>query len=156
MRLSFISFLYWHKYGTSFLHHFEASHWQNKSQQSGHGSKIDSLFWHYCPKYLTFPKAEHDQLCPRLVVVFCLFFSICQSDLLFAGVNQSNSVIEINKQKMTTTKRGHRWSRSAFGKVRFLGHLFLIFSGLIFNLFLNLKIFTSVSYLSEDTKIYVS
>ena len=26
---------------------------------------------------------------------------------------------------MTTTKRGHCWSRSAFGKVRFLGHLCL-------------------------------
>ena len=64
---------------------------------------------HYCPKNLTFPKAERDQLCPRLVVViFCLFFSICQSDLLFAGVNQSNSQIEIDKQKMTTTKHGHR------------------------------------------------
>ena len=45
-----------------------------------------------CPKNLTFPKAERDQRCPRLVaVVFYLFFSICQSDLLFAGVNHSNS-----------------------------------------------------------------
>ena len=45
-----------------------------------------------CPKNLTFPIAERDQQCPRLVVVvFCLFFSICQSDLLFAGMNQSNS-----------------------------------------------------------------
>ena len=45
-----------------------------------------------CPKNLTFPKAERDQLCPRLVViVFCLFFSICQSDLIFDRVNQSNS-----------------------------------------------------------------
>ena len=76
-----------------------------------------------CPKNLTFPKAEREQRCPRLVVVvFCLFFSICQSDLSFAGVNQSNSQIEINKQKMTTTKRGHRCSSSAFGKVRFSGH----------------------------------
>ena len=45
-----------------------------------------------CPKNLTFPEAEREQRCPRLVVViFCLFFSICQSDLSFAGVNQSNS-----------------------------------------------------------------
>ena len=52
---------------------------------------------------------------------FCLFFSICQSDLLFAGVNQSNSLIEMNEQKMTSSKYGHLWSCSAFGKVRFLG-----------------------------------
>ena len=32
-------------------------------------------FCDYCPKNLTFPKAEHDQRCPCLVVViFCLFF----------------------------------------------------------------------------------
>ena len=49
---------------------------------------------HLCPKNLTFPKAERDQLCPRLViVVFCLFFTICQLDLLFAGMNQSNSFL---------------------------------------------------------------
>ena len=30
-----------------------------------------------CPKNLTFPKAEREQRCPRLVVViFCLFISI--------------------------------------------------------------------------------
>ena len=69
--------------------------------------KIRLKTTHLCPKNLTFPKAERDQLCPRLVVVFCLFFSICQSDLLFAGLNQSNSYIEINKQKMATTKHGH-------------------------------------------------
>ena len=35
--------------------------------------------------------------------------------------NKSDWQIEKNKQKTITTKRGHRWSRSAFGKVRFLG-----------------------------------
>ena len=30
--------------------------------------------------------------------------------------------IEKNKQKTTTTKHGHCWSRSAFGKMRFLEH----------------------------------
>ena len=82
-----------------------------------------NLIKYLCPKNLTFPKAERDQRCLGLVVVvFCLFFSICQSDLLFAGMNQPNSFIEIDKQKTKTTKRRHRWSRSAFGKVRFLGH----------------------------------
>ena len=76
-----------------------------------------------CPKNLTFPQAEREQRCPCLVVVsFCLHFSICQSGLSFAGVNQSNSFIEIDKQKMATTKPGHCCSRSAFGKFRFLGH----------------------------------
>ena len=36
--------------------------------------------------------------------------------------DKSDWQIEKNKQKTTTTKRGHRCSRSAFGKVRFLGH----------------------------------
>ena len=36
--------------------------------------------------------------------------------------DKSDWQIEKNKQKITTTKRGHRCSRSAFGKVRFLGH----------------------------------
>ena len=27
----------------------------------------------YCPNNLTFPKAEHDQLCPRLVVWFFVY-----------------------------------------------------------------------------------
>ena len=45
-----------------------------------------------CPKNLTFPEAKREQQCPCLVVViFFLFFSIYQSDLSFAGVNQSNS-----------------------------------------------------------------
>ena len=35
--------------------------------------------------------------------------------------DKSDWQIEKNKQKMTTTKRGHRCSRSASGKVRFLG-----------------------------------
>ena len=62
-----------------------------------------------CSKNLTFPKAEHDQRCPRLaVVVLCLFILICLSDFLFAGVNQSGPKVEINKQKTTTIKRGHR------------------------------------------------
>ena len=48
--------------------------------------------YYLCPKNLTLPGAEREQRCPCLVVViFCLFFSICQSDLSFAGVNQSNS-----------------------------------------------------------------
>ena len=47
---------------------------------------------HLCPKNLTFPDAKREQRCPRLVVViFCLCFSICQSDLSFAVLNQSNS-----------------------------------------------------------------
>ena len=80
-------------------------------------------FGDICPKNLTFPEAKREQRCPRLVVViFCLFFSICQSDLSFTGVNQSNFWIKINKQKMTTTKCGHCCSRLAFGKVRFSGH----------------------------------
>ena len=36
--------------------------------------------------------------------------------------DESDWQIEKNKQKMKTTNRGHRCSRSAFGKVRFLGH----------------------------------
>ena len=36
--------------------------------------------------------------------------------------DKSDWQIEKNKQKITTTKRGHRCSRSAFGKVRFSGH----------------------------------
>ena len=35
--------------------------------------------------------------------------------------NKSDWQIEKNKQKTTTTKRGHPCLRSAFGKVRFLG-----------------------------------
>ena len=38
--------------------------------------------------------------------------------------NKSDWQIEKNKQKTITTKRGHRCSRLAFGKVRFLGHKF--------------------------------
>ena len=37
--------------------------------------------------------------------------------------DKSDWQIEKNKQKITTTKRGHRCSRSASGKVRFLGHM---------------------------------
>ena len=63
----------------------------------------------YALENLTFPKAESDQQFPRLVVVvFCLSFSMCQSDLLFSCVNQSNSYIEIDKQKITRPKIGHR------------------------------------------------
>ena len=39
--------------------------------------------------------------------------------------DKSDWQIEKNKQKITTTKRGHRCSRSASGKVRFLGHKIL-------------------------------
>ena len=56
----------------------------------------------------------------------CCFYSsfpICQSELSFAGMNQSNSKIEINKQNMTTTKRGHCCLPLAFRKVRFSGHI---------------------------------
>ena len=35
--------------------------------------------------------------------------------------DESDWQIEKNKQKTITTKRGHRCSRSAFGKVRFSG-----------------------------------
>ena len=37
--------------------------------------------------------------------------------------DKSDWQIEKNKQKITTTKRGHRCSRLASGKVRFLGHM---------------------------------
>ena len=36
--------------------------------------------------------------------------------------DKSDWQFEKSKQKRTITKRGHRCSRSAFGKVRFLGH----------------------------------
>ena len=36
--------------------------------------------------------------------------------------DKSDWQIEKNKQKIITTKRGHRCSRLASGKVRFLGH----------------------------------
>ena len=36
--------------------------------------------------------------------------------------DKSDWQIEKNKQKITTTKHGHRCSRSASEKVRFLGH----------------------------------
>ena len=36
--------------------------------------------------------------------------------------DKSDWQIEKNKQKITTTKRGHHCSRLASGKVRFLGH----------------------------------
>ena len=36
--------------------------------------------------------------------------------------DKSDWQIEKNKQKITTTKHGHRCSRLASGKVRFLGH----------------------------------
>ena len=39
-----------------------------------------------------------------------------------AANDKSDWQIEKNKQKITTTKHGHHCSRSAFGKVRFLGH----------------------------------
>ena len=39
--------------------------------------------------------------------------------------DKSDWQIEKNKQKITTTKRGHHCSRLASGKVRFLGHLSL-------------------------------
>ena len=62
-----------------------------------------------------------------MLLYFVYFSLICQLDSSFAGMNQSNSQIEMNKQKMTTTKRGHCCSCSAFGKVRFSGHLVQIF-----------------------------
>ena len=77
-----------------------------------------------CPKNLTFPKVERDQWCPRLVVVVsCLLISIQDFDW-FTPVNiKSDWQIEKTKQKITSTKRGDRWSRSAFGKVGFLEHI---------------------------------
>ena len=42
--------------------------------------------------------------------------------------DKSDWQIEKNKQKITTTKRGHCCSRSASGKVRFLGHKLLTVS----------------------------
>ena len=62
-----------------------------------------------CFKNLIFPKAERDQRFPCLVdVIFCLFSLICQSNFLFAGVNQSEVQIEINKQ--TKTKNNQMWA----------------------------------------------
>ena len=79
---------------------------------------------HLCPKNLTFPKAEREQRCPRLVVfIFCLFISIYEFDWFTAANDKSDWQIEKNKQKTTATKSGHSCSRSAFGKVRFFGHL---------------------------------
>ena len=82
-----------------------------------------------CPENLTFPKAEREQQCPCLVVViFCLFISIKEIsikefDWFMPANDKSDWQIEKkNKQKTTTTKRGHRRSCSAFGKVRFLEH----------------------------------
>ena len=64
---------------------------------------------HLCPKNLTFPKAEYDQRYPHLVVIiFCLVFSIKEFDWFTPANNKSDWQIEKNKQKMTTTKRGHR------------------------------------------------
>ena len=77
----------------------------------------------YCPKNLTFPRAEREQQCPRLVVVgFCLFISILEFDWFTPANDKSDWQIEKNKQKITTTKRGHCCTCSASGKVRFLGH----------------------------------
>ena len=45
--------------------------------------------------------------------------------------DKSDWQIEKNKQKITTTKRGHRCSRLASGKVRFLGHKFTEIAKLI-------------------------
>ena len=62
-----------------------------------------------CTKNLTFPNAERDQRCPRLVVVIlCSFVSIKEFDWVTPANNKSDEQIEKNKQKTTTTKRGHR------------------------------------------------
>ena len=41
--------------------------------------------------------------------------------------DKSDWQIEKNKQKKLTTKHGHRCSRLASGKIRFLGHYFQTF-----------------------------
>jgi len=56
-----------------------------------------------------------------VVFIFGLFISIYEFDWFTAANDKSDWQIEKNKQEMKTTKRGHRCSRSAFGKVRFLG-----------------------------------
>ena len=48
-----------------------------------------------------------------------------------AANEESDWQIEKNKQKMITTKHGHRCSRLATGKVRFLGHKFNSISNVI-------------------------
>ena len=55
--------------------------------------------------------------------------------------DKSDWQIEKNKQKITTTKRGHRCSRLASGKVRFLGHKFHI-------------PIQSLTYLHENTRLF--
>ena len=51
------------------------------------------------------------------------FFLETKKALLHLPINEKSYwQIEKNKQRIATTKRGHRCSRSAFGKVRFLGH----------------------------------
>ena len=74
------------------IFHFKLHFMLKFCQDVRTGLEKHAHFCYLCPKNLTFPEAEREQRCPRLVVViFCLFFSICQSDLSFAGVNQSNS-----------------------------------------------------------------
>ena len=51
-----------------------------------------------------------------------LIISIYQSDFLFAGMNQSESYIEMNKQKTTTTKREYRCSCSTLGVLKIWGN----------------------------------
>ena len=51
-----------------------------------------------CPKSLTFPKAERDQRCPRLVV-FWLFISTLGTDWFMPANRKSDWQINIDKQQ---------------------------------------------------------
>ena len=63
---------------------------------------------HLCPKNLTFPKAECDQGCPRLVVVvFCLFISICQSDCFICW---HETIKVLNWNEWTKNDNSQTWT----------------------------------------------
>ena len=64
-----------------------------------------------------------------LLSFFVYLFQSKKFDWFTPANNKSDWQIEKNKQKTTTIKRRHRLSHSAFGKVRFLEHMFVIISG---------------------------
>ena len=55
--------------------------------------------------------------------LFLFFVYLFQSKNLIGSRHQMINLIGRLK-RITATKRGHRCSRSAFGKVRFLGHIY--------------------------------
>ena len=60
------------------------------------------------------------------VWLLSFFVYLFQSKNLIGSCQQNDKSdwqFEKSKQKPTTTKHGHRCSRSAFGKVRFLGQI---------------------------------